>query len=192
MPVKLRGKPIGAIGLTFLGSGRKVTAQVAEALSGLADRAAIAFDQARHWSAQQKLVQTLMTALLPEEPQPIPGMAFAARYRPSGDEVAGDWWEVQPMPDGTVLIGLGDAAGHGLPAVSRMSELRHGARALAAIEASPSVLLADLNRLLGHPDAGFATAVYGRLSPSTGELCWASAGHLPPLHVSAQGAVTPR
>jgi GAF domain-containing protein len=189
VPIKLRGRPIGVIGLTFLGSGRKVTPHVTEALSGLADRAAIAFDQARHWSAQQQLVQTLMTALLPDEPLPVPGMSFAARYRPAGGDVAGDWWEVQPMPDGTVLIGLGDAAGHGLPAVSRMSELRHGARALAAIQTSPSVLLADLNRLLTHADAGFATAVYGRLSPSTGELCWASAGHLPPLHVSAEGAV---
>jgi serine phosphatase RsbU (regulator of sigma subunit) len=117
-------------------------------------------------------------------------MAFSARYQPAGGDVAGDWWEAQLMPDGTVLVGLGDAAGHGLSAVSQMSELRHGARALALVELSPAALLSDLNRHLSGEDAGFATAVYGRLQPTTGELSWAVAGHVPPLHVTADGKVT--
>jgi GAF domain-containing protein len=190
VPIHLRGERIGVIGLTFLSSNRKVTPHVVEALSGLAARAALAFDSARHWSAQRQLVQMLVSALLPELPPPVPGTSFAARYLPASGDVAGDWWEAQLMPDGTVLIGLGDAAGHGLPAVSQMSELRHGARALAAVEPSPAALLADLNRHLLGADAGFATAVYGRLTPATGELCWASAGHVPPLHVDADGNVT--
>jgi GAF domain-containing protein len=190
VPISLRGERLGVIGLTFVHSHRRVTPHVVEALTGLAARAALAFDSARHWSAQRQMVQMLVAALLPEVPPPVPGAVFAARYLPASGDVAGDWWEAQMMPDGTVLVGLGDAAGHGLPAVSRMSELRHGARALAAVEPSPAALLADLNRYLVATADGFATAVYGRFQPASGELCWASAGHVPPLHVTAGGRVT--
>jgi serine/threonine-protein kinase RsbW len=189
VPISLRGERIGVIGLTFLNSKRKVTPHVVEALSGLRDRAAIAFDSAQRWSAQRQVVRTLVEALLPDLPPRVEGMVFSARYLPAGGDVAGDWWEAQLMPDGTVLVGLGDAAGHGLAAVSQMSELRHGARALAIVEPSPAVLLADLNRHLTGADAGFATAVYGRLQPATGELRWAIAGHVPPLHVTSEGKV---
>jgi GAF domain-containing protein len=146
VPIHLRGETIGIIGLAFLGSGRRFTPRVEEALSGLASRAAIAFDNARHWVAQQQLVQSLVGALLPPMPPVVEGVSSTARYLPAGADVAGDWWEADPMPDGSLLVGLGDAAGHGLDAVSLMLELRHGARALAAVEASPAALLSDLNR----------------------------------------------
>ncbi len=189
VPIELRGERIGVVAAAFLGSGRRVNAQVVEALSGLATRAAIAFDSARHWSAQRKLVQALVAALLPEMPAPVAGFEFAARYVPAGGDVAGDWWEVHAVPDGRVLIGVGDAAGHGIPAVSVMSELRHGARALASVETSPSALLAALGANLSGVEAHFATALYGLLEPPTGRLYWASAGHMPPMHLRADGAV---
>ena len=190
VPINLRGERIGVIGLTFVNSNRKVTPHVVEALSGLRDRAAIAFDSARRWSEQRQVVRTLVEALLPGQPPRVEGMVFSARYLPAGGDVAGDWWEAQIMPDGTVLVGLGDAAGHGLAAVSLMSELRHGARALALVEPSPAALLADLNLHLTGVDAGFAPAVYGRLQPTTGELRWAIAGHVPPLHVTSESKVS--
>lgn len=189
VPIVLRGRSLGVIALTFLGSGRRITPRVLEALSGLASRAAIALDNAQRWSAQQQVVQSLVGALLPAEPPRVPGVEFAARHLPAGADVAGDWWEACLLPDGDILVGLGDAAGHGLDAVSEMCELRHGARALAAVEPSPAALLSDLNRRLAAPDAGYATAVYGRLDLATGLLRWASAGHVPPLHLHADGRV---
>ncbi|HWE55947.1 MAG TPA: SpoIIE family protein phosphatase [Acidimicrobiales bacterium] len=189
VPITLRGRRIGVIGLTFLRSRRKVTPQVMETLIGLAARAAIALDNAQRWTAQREAMGILVAALLPTEPPRLPTVEFVARYLPAAGDVAGDWWEAEEMHDGTVLIGLGDAAGHGLGAVSQMSELRHGARALAAVEPSPSALLVDLNRRLIDPDSGFATAFYGRLDPNTGALVWASAGHVPPLVLRADGSV---
>ncbi|HMK96626.1 MAG TPA: SpoIIE family protein phosphatase, partial [Acidimicrobiales bacterium] len=191
VPMRLRGERIGVIALTFLRSGRRLSPGSLEAISGLGARAALALDNAKRWSLQREALQGLVSALLPSEPPIIPGIEFAARYLPAAGDVAGDWWEADLMPDGTVLLGLGDAAGHGVGAVSQMCELRHGARALAAVERSPAALLADLNRRLAGPDAGFATAFYGRLIPGTGELRWASAGHVPPLHVRADGRARP-
>lgn len=190
VPIILRGSCIGVIAIAFLASGRRLTEHALAAASGLASRAAIALDNAQRWSEQQKVVQTLVSALLPSQPPTVPGMQFAARYLPAGGDVAGDWWETTLMPDGRILVGLGDAAGHGIDAVSQMLELRHGARALAAVEQSPAALLSDLNRRLAGPDASFATAVYGRLDPASGRLKWASAGHVPLLHFHADGTVT--
>lgn len=187
VPVVLRGRTIGVIGLTFVGSGRRVTQRVVDTLVGLSARAAIALDNAERWTAQAQMVQTLVQTLLPGQPPVTPGVEFAARYLPAMGEVAGDWWEAEQMPDGTILLGMGDAAGHGIGAVSQMLELRHGARALAAVEPSPLAVLADLDRRLSDPDAGIATAVYGRLDPVTGMLRWANAGHVPPILVSADG-----
>lgn len=191
VPIVLRGERIGVIALTFLGSGRRISPGILESIRGLAERSALALDNARHWSHQHQALQALVAALLPAEPPSLPGIEFAARYLPAAADVAGDWWEAELLPDGTVLLGLGDAAGHGVGAVSQMCELRHGARALAAVDPSPAALLADLNRRLSGPDAGFATAFYGRLNPLSGELRWASAGHVPPLYVGAGGIVTP-
>lgn len=190
VPLVLRDRRIGVIGLTFLGSQRRATDHLIEAFTGLADRAAIALDNADRWEAQRLVVRALVDAVLPAQPPEVPGVGFAARYLPADGEVAGDWWESEVLPDGAVLVGLGDAAGHGLPAVSQMSELRHGARALAAVESSPAALLDDLNRRLSGVESGFATAVYGRYHPGSGRLDWSSAGHVPPLHVSAGGKVT--
>jgi GAF domain-containing protein/anti-sigma regulatory factor (Ser/Thr protein kinase) len=189
VPMVLRGRRVGVLGLTFLGSGRRVTPLVAETLQELSARAAVALDNARRRLAQAEMVQALVGAVLPTQPPLIPGLEFAARYIPAKGEVAGDWWEAEAMPDGSVLIGIGDAAGHGIGAVSRMSELRHGARALAAVNRSPGEMLESLNRRLGGPDAGIATALYGLLDPATGVLRWASAGHLPPVVVRAGGEV---
>lgn len=187
VPIVLRGRTMGVVALTFLSSRRDVDSFLQDAVVGLSKRAAIALDNAERWSEQTRTLQSLVATLLPSEPPSIDGLRFVARYLPAAGDVAGDWWEAELMPDGTVFIGLGDAAGHGMDAVSQMSELRHGARALAAVEASPAALLSNLNRRLSGPDSGFATAVYGRLDPRTGRLLWASAGHVPPLVVSADG-----
>src|SRR5581483_4805315 len=75
----------------------------------------------------------------------------------------------------------------GLPAATLMAELRHGARALAVVEPSPSRLLDALATTLTRRDA-FATATYFRIDPSSGRAVWASAGHLPALLVHADGS----
>jgi GAF domain-containing protein len=188
VPIELRGERIGVIALSFF-DGRPVTPTMVETLTGLGARAAIAYDNVGRWSAQRDVVGALVRALLPEQPPSVPGVTFAARYLPASGDIAGDWWEAQPLGDGTVLVGVGDAAGHGLPAVSQMSQLRQGARAVAMVEGRPASLLGALNRLLDTADSGFAAALYGRLDPASGLLLWASAGHLPPLHIAANGQV---
>jgi hypothetical protein len=188
-PILLRGKRVGVIALAFLGSGRRVTPRVVDAVVGLAARAAMALDYARRWSDQRRVVQALVDALLPHQAPTVPGYELAARYIPSGDGVAGDWWEADLMPDGALLIGVGDAAGHGIAGASLMAEMRYGARALAAIGRGPATVLGDLAHRLGGIDRAdtFATAIYGRLDLEANQLQWANAGHLPPVLITSDG-----
>jgi hypothetical protein len=188
-PIMLRGERLGVIALAFVGSGRRVTPRVVDAVVGLAGRAAMALDNARRWSEQRRMVQALVAALLPHQPPSVPGYEVVARYIPAGGGVAGDWWEADLMPDGALLLGVGDAAGHGMAGASLMAELRYGARALAGTGRGPATMLADLSHRLGGMDRSdtFATAVYGRLDIEDHHLRWANAGHPPPVLVTSDG-----
>jgi serine phosphatase RsbU (regulator of sigma subunit) len=67
-----------------------------------------------------------------------------------------------------------------------MAELRHGARALAAIARSPGELLRVLAVAMSHGER-YATALYLVIDPGTLVATWASAGHLPALVVPVAG-----
>jgi Stage II sporulation protein E (SpoIIE) len=120
------------------------------------------------------------------------GLDIAVRYRPAGtDRVAGDWYDVMPMPGGDLLVVVGDIAGHGVSAVTAMVGARKALRGLADTGASPAELLRQLNYGACHlTDGTTGTVVCGRYNPARRELRWARAGHLPPVLVR-DGAATP-
>ncbi|MFC7184920.1 SpoIIE family protein phosphatase [Kitasatospora paranensis] len=153
-----------------------------QALAGTRNRLA---DQRRRTEAEHRAVEALQSALTSAPAGPLPtGLESAVRYLAAEREgrVGGDWYDVLPLPDGTVLVVAGDVSGHGLAAAARMAGLRYALRGLAYTGAEPGDLLGRLNRMLCHQHADHtATAVCGRLDPATGVLRWARAGHLPPL-----------
>ncbi|HEX2384280.1 MAG TPA: GAF domain-containing SpoIIE family protein phosphatase [Acidimicrobiales bacterium] len=187
-PIIARGNRVGVITFAFTTSNRRYTSEVLMAATGLAARAGVALDVAQRYARERTTAATLVAAMLPERLPVVDGWSMVARYLPSGDAVCGDWYDVMPLPDGQLLIGVGDAAGHGLPAAALMAELRNAARGLAFAGHQPTRLLADLSALAAqHSLDSFATAAYGRLDPATGIGSWAVAGHLPPLLVPADG-----
>ncbi len=113
------------------------------------------------------------------------GLDVAARYRPAASDhlVSGDWYDTVLLPDGQVLLAVGDIAGHGIDAVTGMVALRNGLRALAVTGAGPAALLSWLNQAAYHLTTDMATAICGRYDPKTRVLRWARAGHLPPVLV---------
>ncbi|MFE9426342.1 SpoIIE family protein phosphatase [Kitasatospora sp. NPDC006697] len=134
---------------------------------------------------QRRTTHTLQHALLAAPHGPaVPGLEVAARYLPAEREaqVGGDWYDTLALPDGQVLVAVGDVSGHGLPAAAGMAQLRFALRGLAFTGAPPEELLARLNGMLCHQGSRYiATAVCGLLDPATRTLRWARAGHPPPL-----------
>ncbi|WP_285775967.1 SpoIIE family protein phosphatase [Microtetraspora sp. NBRC 13810] len=140
---------------------------------------------------EQAAVDRHVTLALRDAILPAPGASIelprtrvAVRYVPAekAASLGGDWYEAAPLPDGRVLLAIGDVAGHGLPAVAQMAQLRHALLGLSMTGLSADRLLAWLNDLARHRlDDTTATAVVGHLDPATGEFTWAQAGHLSPI-----------
>jgi chemotaxis family two-component system sensor kinase Cph1 len=137
-----------------------------------------------------RLATALQRMLLLEELPTVPGVALAARYLPSAEDVVGgDWYDLVPLPGGRVSIVLGDVAGHGLSAAAVTAQLRHALRAHLLRAAGPAAALDGLNEVIGALLPGeMATAVVVELDPATGEVVVANAGHLPVLHATSAGA----
>jgi serine phosphatase RsbU (regulator of sigma subunit) len=115
----------------------------------------------------------------------LPGLEVATRYFPAEAtaRVGGDWYDGLALPDRSVLVTLGDMAGHGLAAAAGMTTLRSALEGFAMTGASPAEMLYWLNRLLLHalPAEAIATALCGRYDPERRVLTWARAGHPVPL-----------
>ncbi|MBG0561482.1 SpoIIE family protein phosphatase [Actinoplanes aureus] len=127
---------------------------------------------------------------IPDAPIDLPGIRVAVRYLPAerASRVGGDWYHAAVARDGSVVLAVGDVAGHGVQAAATMAQLRHTLTALTVTTTThPAELLSNLNELLYAGDApdGTATAVILRFDPATRQLRWAQAGHPAPLHTRA-------
>ncbi len=137
-----------------------------------------------------RLVGALQRTLLLQELPKVPGVAMAARYVPSAEDVVGgDWYDLVLLPGGKLAVVLGDVAGHGLAAAAVTAQLRHALRAHLLRAAGPAAALSLINEVTGALLPGeMATVVVAELDPRTGEVIVASAGHLPALHAHGGGA----
>jgi two-component system, chemotaxis family, sensor kinase Cph1 len=137
-----------------------------------------------------RLVGALQRTLLLEELPKVPGVAMAARYVPSAEDVVGgDWYDLILLPGGKLAVVLGDVAGHGLAAASVTAQLRHALRAHLLRAAGPAAALGLLNEVTSALLPGeMATVVVAQLDPVSGDVVVASAGHLPVLHAHAGAA----
>jgi serine phosphatase RsbU (regulator of sigma subunit) len=197
-------------------SGRQAYAGAVDALRAAAHRAAGRDDrvasterrlaeaerqlaeQRRTLAAEHALAARLQQIILPipEGPIELPGLGVALRYLPAAQDsfVGGDWYHAAELRDGSVLLAVGDVAGHGTTAATAMAQLRHALRALAVTTTDPGVLLGLLNRLTCDLDVEkpelCGTAVIARYRPESRRLTWAQAGHPPPL-LSRAGRTVP-
>lgn len=155
-------------------------AQVSQAL-----RRGLAYQVQR--STSEQLQRSLMPHSLPE----LPGLALGAHYQPGGVnvDVGGDWYDVLPLPDGSVVLALGDVMGKGVEAAVVMSEVRSATRAYALLDPDPAVVLERLDRLITTLPFGeqVVTMLYGLVDAERSCVRIGSAGHLPPLLVSPSG-----
>jgi hypothetical protein len=131
-------------------------------------------------------------AALPRVLPTVPGLAFDAMYEAAGEDalVGGDWYDAFALPDGRVVISVGDVGGNGLEAAITMGAVRQTIRGAAQMYAEPAAVLDAADRALRseQPDR-IVTAFLGIVDPRTLELSYASAGHPPPLLRRADGSL---
>ncbi|MEV8507021.1 SpoIIE family protein phosphatase [Actinoplanes sp. NPDC051475] len=130
----------------------------------------------------RQIAITMQHNLLPESLPAVPGWDLAARYRPAPGTVCGDWYDAVAVDGGDLLLAVGDVAGEGPDAAVTAGRLRSAVRAYAAQDPTPERILARLVTMVSRlRTPSFATVLLARLSPGTGELTWATAGHPAPV-----------
>ncbi len=157
-------------------------------LAELADRAALALENARLYEREREVARTLQRSLLAGEPPTDLRFAVETHYRPGarGLEVGGDWYDAFLVTPDRLAVVVGDVVGRGLEAASTMGQLRSAVRALAAADAGPATLVERLDRFVDrHDPARMATVAYAEIDLAAGVMTYCCAGHLPPLLLPA-------
>ena len=149
---------------------------------------ALAEENEQLYGEQQTLAVSLQHALLPGLVPDITGVEIATRYVAGLDvmEIGGDWFDVIPYSDGGFVFVVGDVSGRGVQAAVLMASLHFAIRAYAAQGDAPSQILTKLCALLDiGRDGHFATVLCGYVDKDRRTLTLSSAGHLPPLLITA-------
>ncbi|MET9993196.1 GAF domain-containing SpoIIE family protein phosphatase [Streptomyces mutabilis] len=193
-PIRGPREVLGAVTLGRSGEdARAFTPDDLGLLEDIVRRIGLALENARHYTRQAQVAETMQRYLLPQLPS-LPGLAMTARYlsAPDASHVGGDWYDAFPLPyDGTALV-IGDVVGHDLEAAAGMAQLRNMLRAYTwSRNQPPHRIVEELDQAMRHiTDVRMATMILARLSSGpagTWRLRWTSAGHPPPLLVHHNG-----
>lgn len=188
LPIGRAGNRYGALAFGFeregpfdpdvLGYARTVATLVAAAL----ERASL-YERSVHTAHQLQL------ALLPTIAPTVGSLDAVACYRAAqvGNQVGGDWYDVFELANGRTAFLVGDVVGHDLDAAVVMGRLQNAVRILAPQSSGPGEVLGRLDWVTDlFPAARYTTLVYCEFDPLTRLLHYSSAGHPPPLLVTAR------
>ncbi|MFJ2960713.1 SpoIIE family protein phosphatase [Streptomyces collinus] len=166
----------------------------------LAARAAVAVDNARRFTREHTLAESLQRSLLPGSLPDHAAVEVAHRYLPALEGVGGDWFDVIPLPGARVALVVGDVVGHGLHAAATMGRLRTAVHNFSALDLPPDELLGHLDELVArmdsdengerdHESVAGATCLYAVYDPASGMCCLSRSGHPEPALVHPDGTV---
>ncbi|MBZ3905780.1 SpoIIE family protein phosphatase [Streptomyces scabiei] len=160
----------------------------------LVARAAVSIDNARRYTREHTMAETLQRSLLPRNLPEQSALDVAYRYLPAQAGVGGDWFDVLPLSGTRVAVVVGDVVGHGLHAAATMGRLRTAVHNFTALDLPPDEILGLLDEMVSRIDQD--EAVLDGTAPITGATCLyaiydpvsrrctvARAGH-PPLAVA--------
>jgi len=137
-----------------------------------------------------EIARDIQLAMLPAGERRAGDATIAGITRPA-NTVGGDFYDVIDLPDGRVVLALGDVAGKGSPAALLMALLLAMLRTLVDEGLESARLIARLNLQVARhsPASRFITFFYALYDPKTGVMQYVNAGHLPPILLRANGQV---
>lgn len=167
-------------------------------LAGIGNQAALSIANARLHSQllrRERLEQDLRNArriqnsFLPQEPPHVEGYEFVDWYG-TALEVGGDFYDFVELPDGEVLVVVGDVSGKGITAALMMAKMASNVRFFAGAGPQPAELLRRLNQVaLSSETDMFVTVLVMFIDSRNHTIRLSNAGHCYPMLRKADGKV---
>jgi serine phosphatase RsbU (regulator of sigma subunit) len=198
LPLGARGAVLGALTLLIMKPSKAFDETARRTAKRLADRAALALDNARLHEQQSHIATVLQHSLLPRSLPEISGFEASSRFLAAGEayEVGGDFYDVFRSGSGTWMAVIGDVCGKGPEAASLTALARYTVRTASGPDSAPSDVLRTLHESISsdRADLRFCTAALARIqAPSNGRgvahLTVALGGHPLPLVLRKGGRV---
>ena len=185
---------------------------LATVLSAFTELVTEALGRAVVYDAERSTAELLQRTLLPPNLPQSDAIAVAARYEPvsEGTVAGGDFYDSFFLPDGRLALVIGDVVGRGVMAATVMGQVRAAVRGAALADSRPEVVMDALDRVVWDLDALwpaslplgttrarpgmsfggelFVTMLYATITPETGAVEVASAGHPLPALLSGRVA----
>lgn len=198
-PLKVREKLIGVAEVINRRDGKPFESENLELFKAFCRQVAMAIETARLRKMEeekQRLEQQLEAAKWIQKsflPEGFPvtetsKIEIAATSLPAA-AVGGDFYDYVILDNGKVGVSIGDVAGKGIPAALFMARLISDFRLFSQRIGSPGKLTTFLNRKVTERSRRgmFVTFLYGLLDSSTLTFRFSNAGHLPVVHIPANG-----
>ncbi|MFF4387257.1 MULTISPECIES: SpoIIE family protein phosphatase [unclassified Streptomyces] len=198
VPLRARGVVLGMAGYWRGQDSPPFDEEDVSFAEELTARAALSVDNARRYTREHTVADTLQRSLLPRRVPEQSAVEVAHRYLAAEAGVGGDWFDVIPLPGARVALVVGDVVGHGLHAAATMGRLRTAVYNFSTLDLPPDELLSHLDELVAHIDTDEqewggitgATCLCAVYDPSSGRVTAATAGHPGPALVQPDGTVT--
>jgi len=146
-------------------------------------------DANARFAQELALAGQIQASFLHNELPDIPGWQVSVALKPAR-EMSGDFYDINPLPNGQLGILVADVVDKGVGAALYMalSCTLFRTYAIDYLTQPQRVFSAVNRRILADTGAQqFVTAFYGILDPKTGTLQYCNAGHNPPYLFSANG-----
>ncbi|HKR99334.1 MAG TPA: PAS domain S-box protein, partial [Candidatus Dormibacteraeota bacterium] len=195
VPLVARDRALGVIVFGATAANRAFDDEDLSFAQELADRAAIAVDNARLYGERNYVASTLQQALMPDNLPDVPGVELAARYLAAGEgnEVGGDFYDIYRAGESTWAVAIGDVRGKGPRAAAVTALARYTLRTASLSDTVPSRILTTLNEaMLRQPsDDRFCTVAYASIEATDSgvNMTLGVGGHPLPLLLRNDGTV---
>lgn len=195
VPLLVADEPIGALLADDVDTTHMFSPRRVRILSGIANQAAIAIENARlqaqeaervRLSHELELAHHIQRHLLPQSAPAVPGYQIVYRWR-SAREVGGDFFDFIPLGARRLGLVVADVSDKGVPAALYMMFARTLLRAVAFSGRTPAAALQRANELILADSTSdmFVTAYYSVLDTASHRLTYASGGHNLALYARA-------
>jgi serine phosphatase RsbU (regulator of sigma subunit) len=173
--------------------------RLGESFNYMANQLVILLEETREKAVLEKELETarvVQEALVPASDVFELGSIKVCGYFVPSSQVGGDWWTVNALPDGKLLIAIGDVTGHGTPAAMITAAAKAAcdtARHLTGARLTVSTLLEAMNVAVFESGRRrfVMTCFAAILDPLARTITYSNAGHNFPYLYRAHGPADP-